>query len=147
MKCPKCGWIGKQYDKFCLLCGSRLEEVAVFPEKAKEKVCRSCGKTLFDEDIFCGFCGTRVQKQDDCEQIQPKNEVEDLFVAENKKDDQNVVQSTVVDEIKEQSVLADNVTSESDIVEKQEQKEKKKQETAVQKQTSFPQPLQFSSLN
>ena len=52
MKCPRCGWKGKSSDRFCLLCGSRLEEEAVFPEKAKEKVCRSCGKTLFDEDIL-----------------------------------------------------------------------------------------------
>jgi len=55
MKCMNCGESVDPNDKFCMRCGSNLEE-----QKANQlvaKTCPSCGNNVSEDDKFCGHCG------------------------------------------------------------------------------------------
>ena len=68
--CPNCG---KQYEsgKFCLECGTKLQEVT------PELVCPSCGyKAKFGK--FCPECGTKLTEQIDAPKEPSKKETAEL---------------------------------------------------------------------
>lgn len=63
MKCWKCGGDMPDGDKFCSVCGEKLE---VKPEERGQYLsfCAKCGQRLEEDALFCENCGTPVRAQD-----------------------------------------------------------------------------------
>ncbi|MCX4313022.1 MAG: zinc ribbon domain-containing protein [Clostridia bacterium] len=57
-KCGSCGAEVSEKDKFCPICGAKIEDKA-----DGKKVCAACGAELKNEDRFCPACGTRVEEK------------------------------------------------------------------------------------
>lgn len=51
LACPECGYITKPGDKFCLNCGYKL---------TKDLYCSQCGKKVIEGQKFCSECGNRL---------------------------------------------------------------------------------------
>ncbi|WP_461204874.1 zinc ribbon domain-containing protein [Clostridium sp. DL1XJH146] len=51
-KCNKCGQVVDKDNKFCPICGNKIEE-------KKMNFCRNCGKEIKEGNEFCIFCGTK----------------------------------------------------------------------------------------
>ncbi len=58
--CPKCGkeQLEEGSVKFCAFCGSPMQNNT--QEDFAERICRNCGATLSEGELFCGECGTKV---------------------------------------------------------------------------------------
>lgn len=52
LKCPNCGKLNSNENKFCGECGSKLETIADY--------CPNCDKTYFTGEKFCTQCGTKL---------------------------------------------------------------------------------------
>ena len=55
--CPKCNANLPQDSKFCVLCGNKIESVAI---------CSSCKAQLNGNEVFCHQCGTKVSGSPSC---------------------------------------------------------------------------------
>ena len=53
MKCPNCGVIAKESQKFCKGCGLKLETFY--------RTCSNCGKTVLTDQKFCKHCGSKLE--------------------------------------------------------------------------------------
>ena len=51
LACPECGHVANQGDKFCLNCGHKL---------IKELFCSHCGEKIIEGQKFCGECGNPI---------------------------------------------------------------------------------------
>jgi len=47
-RCPNCGYLASDSDRFCSACGSPL---------VHDGLCASCRSPLDPDDVFCGACG------------------------------------------------------------------------------------------
>ncbi len=58
-RCTDCGKIAMKNDKFCMLCGGKVEK-----RKAdKENYCMDCGEKADQSHKFCRLCGGKTDKQ------------------------------------------------------------------------------------
>ena len=56
MYCEKCGKQLNDNDKFCISCGTKVEEDI----QADHICCPNCGSILNDDDQFCTSCGSKI---------------------------------------------------------------------------------------
>lgn len=54
MQCLTCHYENRQGVKHCTRCGKSL------PDVEARQICGTCGFQLFEEDVFCGNCGSEV---------------------------------------------------------------------------------------
>jgi len=55
-KCPGCGEMILVRAAYCNKCGTKVPD----PEtEGDDQLCRNCGASLDDEDVFCSCCGTK----------------------------------------------------------------------------------------
>ena len=106
--CPECGFENPAVAKFCLSCGSRLEEKKeeVKVEEPSVVVCPECGYENIPGAKFCMACGSALQKleekKEDVEEI--KNDLSENVPISN---EEKVIPdiSEIVDEKIEQKEL------------------------------------------
>lgn len=59
--CVKCGAVLEEGQKFCTVCGTKVEEEPAAPVQHMQSLtCRSCGAALEEGQKFCTKCGTPV---------------------------------------------------------------------------------------
>ena len=61
--CPYCGNPINPEDKFCEVCGQKLNEKPKEEKDIKEipNVCPNCGTSVSKEDVFCPNCGNKIK--------------------------------------------------------------------------------------
>jgi predicted amidophosphoribosyltransferase len=64
-KCPNCGAIIYEGDKFCGSCGAPVNNQAIKQEatKADTIICPNCGKEIPKDSKFCPECGFPLQAE------------------------------------------------------------------------------------
>ena len=60
--CPNCGKKLSPGAKFCIYCGSAIDEVKP-TIKLTGQVCQSCGNPIEEGALFCTCCGAKVQQE------------------------------------------------------------------------------------
>lgn len=70
IKCTKCGSEVCETNKFCSVCGQKIELI---------KICHKCGIKNNEEDIFCENCGQNLSTEIEFEQEEPKQEPQNVF--------------------------------------------------------------------
>lgn len=60
MKCSQCGHLALEGERFCAICGAKIEEPEM--EKTHPGFCSRCGQKLLPEDQNCPHCGEKIKK-------------------------------------------------------------------------------------
>lgn len=47
-------------SKFCYECGATFSDFIEETESNNENICPNCGNKVFEDDMFCGECGTKL---------------------------------------------------------------------------------------
>lgn len=93
--CPKCGKKLSPGAKFCIYCGSSMDEVKS-TVKLSGQMCSACGNPIEEGAAFCTHCGTPIQQKEESviaeenieavmnEEVEP--EVYEQIVAESMKE-------------------------------------------------------------
>lgn len=58
--CPNCGFKVASAARFCKQCGFDLQ---IAQTKAMERVCKNCGHLCKENEVYCGKCGTKLEKE------------------------------------------------------------------------------------
>lgn len=70
MYCEKCGKQLNDNDKFCISCGTKVEEDV----QVDHICCPNCDSVLNDDDQFCTSCGTKIGNQEEVTEENFNNE-------------------------------------------------------------------------
>ena len=62
--CPKCGKKLSPGAKFCIYCGSSMDEVKS-TVKLSGQMCSACGNPIEEGAAFCTHCGTPIQQKEE----------------------------------------------------------------------------------
>ena len=58
--CPNCGFKVASAARFCKQCGFDLQ---IAQAKAAERICKNCGHLCKENELYCGKCGTKLEKE------------------------------------------------------------------------------------
>ena len=74
VKCPKCGYLVIDNEKFCKNCGSEIireEEGAI--DAASKNICPKCGEEIDERMKFCKNCGSEIIREEGAIDATSKN--------------------------------------------------------------------------
>ena len=69
-KCDGCGAVVKKGEKYCAMCGAKLDW-SDNPDESS--YCAKCGKKIVGNGDFCAYCGNKLRETPDAKEKAPAN--------------------------------------------------------------------------
>ena len=69
-KCDGCGSVVKKGEKYCAMCGAKLDW-SDNPDESS--YCAKCGKKIVGNGDFCAYCGNKLRETPDAKEKAPAN--------------------------------------------------------------------------